>query len=141
MRGHEVNEKGMTLVEILAALVILGIVFVGFMSIFPQMTNFNEKTEMKLKSMNEARVLLDSFQKSYTSNEFKSAFTSEKGYSLINKKEWVRTDGRIEYRIKKDATLEAGDAKGEKSLHEIHISIQKDGKVISKTFGYIEVVN
>ena len=55
MRSYKVNEKGMTLVEILAALVILGIVFVGFMTIFPQMTNFNEKTESKLETMNLAQ--------------------------------------------------------------------------------------
>lgn len=46
------DEKGMTLVEVLAALVILGIVFVGFMTIFPQMSNFNSKTEAKLETMN-----------------------------------------------------------------------------------------
>lgn len=49
------NEKGLTLVEVLAALVILGIVFVGIMTIFPQMTLFNAKTETKLDTMNLAR--------------------------------------------------------------------------------------
>ncbi|MFD1863949.1 type IV pilus modification PilV family protein [Planococcus chinensis] len=49
------NEKGLTLVEVLAALVILGIVFVGIMTIFPQMTLFNAKTEAKLDTMNLAR--------------------------------------------------------------------------------------
>ena len=49
------NEKGLTLVEVLAALVILGILFVGIMTIFPQMTLFNEKTEAKLDTMNLAR--------------------------------------------------------------------------------------
>lgn len=49
------NEKGLTLVEVLAALVILGIVFVGIMTIFPQMTLFNQKTEAKLDTMNLAR--------------------------------------------------------------------------------------
>lgn len=49
------NERGLTLVEVLAALVILGILFVGIMTIFPQMTLFNEKTEAKLDTMNLAR--------------------------------------------------------------------------------------
>lgn len=49
------NDRGMTLVEILAALVILGILFIGIMSIFPQMTLFNAKTETKLDTMNLAR--------------------------------------------------------------------------------------
>lgn len=54
MKGMN-NEKGLTLVEVLAALVILGIVFVGIMTIFPQMTLFNQKTEAKLDTMNLAR--------------------------------------------------------------------------------------
>ncbi|WKA56241.1 PulJ/GspJ family protein [Planococcus shixiaomingii] len=50
------NEKGLTLVEVLAALVILGIMFVGIMTIFPQMTLFNARTETKLDTMNLARL-------------------------------------------------------------------------------------
>lgn len=49
------GESGLTLVEVLAALVILSIVFIGFMMIFPQMTLFNKKTETKLETMNFAR--------------------------------------------------------------------------------------
>ena len=48
------GESGLTLVEVLAALVILGIVFIGFMMIFPQMTMFNKRTETKLETMNLA---------------------------------------------------------------------------------------
>lgn len=51
----DMNDKGLTLVEVLAAVVILGILFVGIMSIFPQMTLFNAKTETKLDTMNLAR--------------------------------------------------------------------------------------
>ncbi|WP_135500589.1 type II secretion system protein, partial [Planococcus koreensis] len=36
------DENGLTLVEVLAALVILSVVFIGIMTIFPQMTLFNE---------------------------------------------------------------------------------------------------
>ncbi|MCG7344998.1 type II secretion system GspH family protein [Sporosarcina sp. ACRSL] len=139
MRSQKLNERGMTLVEILAALVILGIVFVGFMTVFPQMTNFNEKTESKLSAMNEVRVLLDNYRNSsYSLNDF----TSENGY--IEKNEaWIRTEkselGEVKYRVEKQAALPAGDSEGELSLHEINISIQKDSKVISETFGYIEV--
>lgn len=49
------NEKGLTLVEVLAALVILGIIFTSIIAIFPQMTIFNNKTEAKLDTMNIAR--------------------------------------------------------------------------------------
>jgi len=139
MKSRKGNEKGMTLVEILAALVILGIVFIGFMTIFPQMTNFNEKTGRKLSAMNEARVLLDDYKNSYF---YLHDFTPENGY-IENNGAWIRTEksefGEVEYRIEKQPALPAGDAEGELSLHEINISIQKDSKVISETFGYIEV--
>lgn len=75
------NEKGLTLVEVLAALVILGIVFVGIMTIFPQMTLFNAKTEAKLDTMNLAReemadiVAADKWQKLLVS----SAVTPDTG--------------------------------------------------------------
>ncbi|AQQ52884.1 type IV pilus modification PilV family protein [Planococcus lenghuensis] len=49
------KQDGLTLIEVLAALVILGILFVGIMSVFPQMTLFNVKTEAKLSTMNLAR--------------------------------------------------------------------------------------
>lgn len=54
------NEKGFTLVEILAALAILGIFFVGVVTIFPQMTLFNARTETKLDTMNLAKQEMSS---------------------------------------------------------------------------------
>lgn len=137
------NERGLTLVEILAALVILGIVFVGFMTVFPQMTNLNEKTETKLKTMNHSRILLNNLKKTYTSSEFQSYLTSENGYFLKDNETWIRNEdsefGDIEYLIEKNPALTAGNAEGERSLYEVRISIKKYDKVISKTFGYIEV--
>lgn len=49
------NSKGLTLVEVLAALVILGIAMISILTILPQMTLFNAKTEMKLNTMNLAK--------------------------------------------------------------------------------------
>lgn len=49
------NSKGLTLVEVLAALVILGIAMISILTILPQMTLFNAKTEIKLDSMNLAK--------------------------------------------------------------------------------------
>ncbi|WP_342543371.1 type II secretion system protein [Paenisporosarcina sp. FSL H8-0542] len=55
------KQNGLTLVEVLAALVIMGIVFVGIMTVFPQMTLFNTKTETKLDTMNIARQEITEF--------------------------------------------------------------------------------
>ncbi|MCZ8536184.1 type II secretion system GspH family protein [Paenisporosarcina quisquiliarum] len=55
------KQSGLTLVEVLAALVIMGIVFIGIMTVFPQMTLFNAKTETKLDTMNIARQEMAEF--------------------------------------------------------------------------------
>ena len=47
MRNFKVNAKVMAFVEVFAAFVILGIVFVGFTTDFPQMTTINEKSEKR----------------------------------------------------------------------------------------------
>lgn len=57
------KQSGLTLIEVLAALVILGIVFIGIMSVFPQMTLFNEKSDAKLDTMNLARQEMATFTK------------------------------------------------------------------------------
>jgi len=59
--GKYHTQKGLTLVEVLAALVIMGIVFIGIMTVFPQMTLFNAKTETKLDTMNIARQEMAEF--------------------------------------------------------------------------------
>lgn len=142
MRSHKGNEKGMTLVEILAALVILGIVFIGFMTVFPQMTKFNEKTGTKLETMHEARNLLHEFKTLYTYDEF----TIDNGYSDSNGM-WIKTKNtdleneKVEYKIRKTASLKAGNTTEQSNLHLVEILIINNDKVKSKTFGYIEVLD
>ena len=86
-KGKLIDETGLTLIEILAALVILGIVFIGFMLIFPQMTIFNEKTETKLKTMNIAKQEMADIQ----SNLFTGPINDTEAESVI---ESVIKDGR-----------------------------------------------
>ena len=135
----------MTLVEILAALVILGIVFVGFMTVFPQMTNFNEKTETKLETMNAARILLEEFTKKSYSEEYFSK-SSEFLYDSKND-HWIKTvpleDNltTINYKVAKNLVVNQNNAADsrELGLRKVYISINKKGTIISKTFGYIKV--
>ncbi|MFD1203990.1 prepilin-type N-terminal cleavage/methylation domain-containing protein [Sporosarcina contaminans] len=134
------EERGVTLVEVLTSLVILGIVFIGFMTVFPQMTSFNMKTSTKLEAMNEARNLLETIQHVYTYDEF----SQENGYEVEND-EWVKKEsnelGVVEYRIAKTPSLQAGATSNESNLHVIQINIAKDDKVVSGTFGFIEIIN
>jgi len=134
LRVHN-NERGLTLVEILASLVILGIVFVGFMTVFPQMTNFNEKTGSKLETMNLARSKLDEIKDEgipAVCKEIKDKCVipddSFKSYKVI-----------IEYTMKPDLKKDR-EAAGQVALYQVHIKFFRPGhedKPVSETFGYV----
>ncbi|MCG3089262.1 type IV pilus modification PilV family protein [Sporosarcina cyprini] len=133
LRVHN-NERGLTLVEILASLVILGIVFVGFMTVFPQMTNFNEKTGSKLETMNLARSKLDEIKDMGIPTKCKGIKDkcvipdSIEGYQLS-----------IEYTMDPDLKKE-GEAAGQVALYQVHIKFFRPGheeNPVSETFGYV----
>ncbi|WP_411567610.1 type II secretion system protein J [Sporosarcina sp. GW1-11] len=138
------NEKGFTLVEVLAALTILGIVFVSFMTIFPQMTNINSKTEAKLETMNLAKRELAFWkddplpleEKEYLKN-IKKDTTSKTGYIIYEYEhnEEQSFNYRVTYKIASDLPVtNASDVQ----LHRIHIEVYKDQRLVSETFGYME---
>ncbi len=55
------NQRGLTLIEVLASIVLLSIVIVSFLSLFPQITHFNNSTEENLQAAavaKEIRVLV-----------------------------------------------------------------------------------
>ncbi|NYF25032.1 prepilin-type N-terminal cleavage/methylation domain-containing protein [Sporosarcina sp. JAI121] len=141
MKKYIHNEKGLTLVEILAALVILGIVFIGFMNVFPQMTLFNAKTQDKLVTMNLAKQELVELQ--MTTNKllnispspqkgpFKRYIYSQDGYQF-----------EVDYFDTPDL-LKDPNATDSKALYKIHIKVKakdaiKDGPVISEIYGYLK---
>jgi len=138
---NKLNEKGMTLVEVLATLVLLGIVFVGFMSVFPQMTSFNKITETKLETMNLARKELGII----LSEPPREDFIKEVNKS-VKDRIWTDKYNRAEYSVEVDYYTNP-DLKpsiiiakaGQVSLYKIHIKVIKDDHQISETFGYIEI--
>lgn len=135
------EESGLTLVEILASLVILGIVFVAFMTIFPQMTLFNNRTETKLETMNEARVILEEYKnKKWKMNDLSETRFQSDGEWWVEKLE-SRPD--IVLKIKKTPDQGPGFNEpiepGVVRLHRLQIKIIKDNRVSSESFGYIKV--
>lgn len=135
------DESGLTLVEILASLVILGIVFVAFMTIFPQMTLFNNRTEAKLETMNEARIILEN----YKGSKWKEADLSEPRFHGDGDW-WVETmdtKSNTIIRIKKipdeGPPLNTELKPGMVRLHKVHVKIMKEDGILSESFGYIQV--
>ncbi|PIC72779.1 type II secretion system protein [Sporosarcina sp. P17b] len=140
------NERGFTLVEILASLTILGIVFISFMTIFPQMVNVNDRTGTKLDTMNVAKKLLNEIRDS--EGDLPSS------YVLVNyddsKKEVYYKVEREGYQIaltclprdetspmcSKTITEKASNVT---DLYKIHIQVTQQDKLISETFGYAKL--
>ncbi|WP_343034995.1 prepilin-type N-terminal cleavage/methylation domain-containing protein [Sporosarcina jiandibaonis] len=154
--SHAECEKGLTLIEVLASLVILGIVFIGFMNIFPQMTVFNKKTETKLDTMNLAKQeiveiksyeLSDplSFEQILKFNPIASEVISEDSDDI--EIEYEKNDYKYRITINNENALKDEDGDSEiKSknigLYKVHIQILTDGEQLSsETYGYLEIVN
>jgi len=138
------NERGFTLVEILASLTILGIVFISFMTIFPQMSNFNAKTEAKLETLNLAKKELLVWKgnplplnKNEDLEDIKEDSLTKPGHVIYEYK--YKKEPSFTYRVilKKESDLSTTQ-KGEAQLFRIHITIFKGGREISETFGYMK---
>lgn len=56
------DQKGLTLIEILASIVILGIVFTGMLGFFSQTVNFSTHNENKITSINLAEKMLSEYK-------------------------------------------------------------------------------
>ena len=132
------SESGMTLVEILAALVILGIIFIGFMTVFPQMTAFNQKTGDKLETMNSAKIELADWKNGiYSLSDF-----GDYPVVTIDREKVRRFPGDVENSeidFYESEDLKVNSHEDSVWLHKIHIKILREGKIISETYGYIKV--
>ncbi|SDI39189.1 prepilin-type N-terminal cleavage/methylation domain-containing protein [Planococcus glaciei] len=148
------NEQGLTLVEILATLVLLGIVFVGIMSVFSQMTLFNDKTYTKLDTMNLARQemseikgmtftgaqieILSKLETDPISLYVRKAAKNEvdAGGKVIHYLEKNEGDYRYELRFYEDPKF-TGQT-GIEKLYQVHLIVKSGDTFNSETFGYIE---
>ncbi|WP_298830425.1 type II secretion system protein [uncultured Planococcus sp.] len=162
------NDKGLTLVEVLAAVVILGILFVGIMSIFPQMTLFNAKTETKLDTMNLARQEMASIvgaaewqgERDLADpsiyEDFKAVLSVKMpaaGYAEIAPNpDFIRYVKVDDYRYEADIYLSCQPFLEEDEnslkchdpslaqLHKIHLKVYEGSRVSSETYSYIKFV-
>ncbi|AXH99323.1 prepilin-type N-terminal cleavage/methylation domain-containing protein [Sporosarcina sp. PTS2304] len=140
------SEEGMSLVEVLAALFILGIVFISFMTIFPQMISVNERTETKLQTMNIAKTELVEL-KDDTSDNLKAENKSKSstGPGDFETYTYSKPSGVIVeidcYNVGNETCSGVGSdpAVRQEELYKIHIKIKKNENIISETFGYLEL--
>ncbi|HLG27078.1 MAG TPA: type II secretion system protein [Paenisporosarcina sp.] len=157
------RQNGLSLVEVLAALVLLGIVFVGIMTIFPQMTLFNERTDAKLDTMNLARLEMQHLQEASVELTDEDDINIKALYSEPNYKDleiellpvgivdrtlathlkvkFTSNDFDFETLINLTretvSTIEETANLDTVSLHLVTMSIFKDSQKRSETYGYI----
>ena len=141
MKRYMHSDKGMTLVEILAALVILGIVFIGFMSVFPQMTLVNEKTVKKLETMNLAKKELVELQMTPDKLSDMTPLSQTGPYKRYI---YYQDDYQFEVDYYEIPDLSKdSEVKNSKALYKIHIKVNeedanKDNPMISEIYGYLK---
>lgn len=147
------NEDGLTLVEILASLVILGIVFVSFMTIFPQMSLFNERTETKLETMNEARIVLEEYKTKTLKTSQLDRFdnnvcvdSDKNDWTSLNYVDSLQDNRTVIVSVKncpdvKKPVLASENTDKDRvvQLHQLHVEIKSEKDLFSESFGYVKV--
>lgn len=146
------NERGLTLLEVLLAIVILTIILVSIMNIFPQMGKINKQNEQKLVTVNVMKEVVHKWKNNETVRNFLKNNESELTENLLenqtanyehnNYYQFTGIDKitnyEVEVRIAKKSDLE-----GENMAHRIHVIFyDKDldgnkGSKITETYGYI----
>jgi type II secretory pathway pseudopilin PulG len=142
--GFLKNEKGITLLEVLLSITILSIIFISFMSFFPQMGFMNKQNEDKTQAVNIAKQILNKWR---LDEDVEKALeigtpwpvepvieTPPKEYHLF-----IINDPKAEIKIWK--TSEKGFTEDDSvKAYKIQVQVNNDRNlVLSETFGYVIV--
>ncbi|WP_277584452.1 prepilin-type N-terminal cleavage/methylation domain-containing protein [Psychrobacillus antarcticus] len=78
------NEKGITLVELLAALALFGVISVLIWNLFFQALNFNDRAVTQNQLQQEANIILNTIQQMHTKSTIKEIKVTDDGFLNIN---------------------------------------------------------
>ncbi|WKA52391.1 prepilin-type N-terminal cleavage/methylation domain-containing protein [Planococcus liqunii] len=84
MRNKSQNEKGMTLVELLAAIVLLGIILVAFMSFFTQSAKFTAHNHETLTAVQVAEQVVAEVRTISKIEEMKKSINTLQGKKITD---------------------------------------------------------
>lgn len=144
------SNKGLSLVEVLGSIVLLAIVMISFMTVLPQMTSFNSKTESKLITINLAKEEMAEIQTLTFSGvltkdsilsadaRFREAPTSPPG--TIGIKYEKKNQTYLLYFFTTPDLVNRGHIKN-RTLHKVHLTVTSKENIASETYGYIEVTS
>jgi prepilin-type N-terminal cleavage/methylation domain-containing protein len=136
------NEKGITLVEILAAMTILSIILLSIAHFFPQVGWLNQQNDMKTNGINEVKEVLMDWKESEQVVRFLSNNNAtvpegylgeEKGYHIFRT---TRDSFSVHIKIKEESDLNSNPS----GAHYIHVELfDEKGTSVSETYGYVLV--
>lgn len=142
------NENGVTLIEVLVAMTILAIILISIMMIFPQMGMMNKFNIDKTQAMNSAKEILVKWSESSTVQTFLDNQNPEIVKSVFDVTEYKidEVEGyyyfvstRDPYKVIISIKIDPSNESKTISLHTITVQLlDKQGKEITKTYGYIE---
>lgn len=138
------NQKGLTLIEVIASIAILSIILLSFMKFFPQMGLLNNKNEEKQLAINEAKSQLVEWQKKQPIQDALKTNTLATLAGCNNPTETIdgilynvciSQSGNFDVIVKIAQTSDI--ATEPYKLHKMEVIISKDSKELTKTYGYI----
>ena len=146
------NERGLTLIELLASIIILSIVILTFLSFFTNAFRFNAINSDSIQAMNIAReqqamikendsdihqllvnnsLTAEAAIRLHVNNSIEKTEKNGKDYYILKS---TNTDYDITIAIEKDTHL----TETFNDLHEVHVEVKKNGKLLSETYTYFE---
>ncbi|MFC7685219.1 prepilin-type N-terminal cleavage/methylation domain-containing protein [Ureibacillus sp. GCM10028918] len=136
------DERGLTLIEVIAAIVLITVILLSVFTILTNSFNFNAMNDHSTQAMNIAReqeslihnlswgeIIPDSTNENGFTNHDKKPGYYKKQFTINNNGEY-----QITINVKKNPEL----GRFYRELHEVHIEVRKEGKLVSETFTYHE---
>ncbi|MDP4156096.1 MAG: prepilin-type N-terminal cleavage/methylation domain-containing protein [Bacillota bacterium] len=138
------NDRGVTLVEILAAVVILAIVLGSIMNFFPQLGFLNGQNQEKAQAVSTAKQILIEWQNDNGVHNFlKGSQNATMPVQSLNQPDqnyyyFQTTSGDFDVNIKIAKKPPANFQAGTTSVRFIQVQVKNtQNKVTSETYGYI----
>ncbi|WP_187118816.1 type IV pilus modification PilV family protein [Bacillus marasmi] len=144
------SQKGVTLIEVIASITILSIVFISIINFFPQMGLMNTQNEEKIEGVNYTKQLLVKWKNSEEVRELvpdkleNLAKTKENSSDYIYYDDVLKNEDYITFKTTRNnlnieihiyTTDELNTSSG---AYQIHVLAKdKRGNLMSESFGYV----
>ncbi|MDR7237411.1 type IV pilus modification PilV family protein [Neobacillus drentensis] len=155
MKEYFHGQKGVTLIEVLASIVILAIILLTSMSFFTSSSKFNSLSSNKMDATNIARETQEEFKLDAAKNKalkdlIDQAITNPGRFpltsfpNLVTSKDIELVSGKLKFTLNKSNSnvVVSVDlipvSNQHKKLYTMHVEVWNDNRKLSETFTYFE---